>query len=201
VGAFLAWGALGLVLAYAYDLRLLLAVGLVMTAIWTAAQIVSWGGVSWTAFGERPEAFLPVGLALAALPVFVPHRRRADFPSVFRICGFLALLLPFLVLAYWGEGSYVAAFEAKTVESFYQITGLALSAAVVALGIRQGWQEAVRIGTTFFVVFLWTRLYNWWWDWMPKYLFFLILGLTAAGVLWGLHRLRRRSAAPAGGLA
>jgi hypothetical protein len=32
VGAFLAWGALGLVLAYAYDLRLLLAAGIVATA-------------------------------------------------------------------------------------------------------------------------------------------------------------------------
>jgi hypothetical protein len=200
-GAFLAWGALGLLLAYAYDLRLLLAAGIAATAIWTAAQIVSWDGVSWTALWERPESFLPAALILAVLPSFVPDRRHADFAPIFRICGFLLLLLPALVLAFWGEGSYAAAFEARTVETFYQIAGLVLSAAGVALGIRRGWQEAVHIGTTSFVIFLWLRLYNWWWDWMPKYLFFLILGLTAAGVLWGLHRLRSRAAAPAGGVA
>jgi len=200
-GAFLAWGALGLVLAYAYGLRLLLAAGLAATAIWTAAQIVAWSGASWTALWDRPESFLPAGLILAALPSFVPHRRRADFPPIFRICGLLVLLVPVFALACWGEGSYTTAFEAKTIEAFYQITGMVLCAAVVALGIRRGWQEAVHIGTTFFVIFLWVRLFAWWWDWMPKYLFFLILGLTAAGALWGLHRLRSRATAPAGAAA
>ena len=27
-----------------------------------------------------------------------------------------------------------------------------------------------------FVLFLYVRLHSWWWHWMPKYLFFLLLG-------------------------
>jgi hypothetical protein len=200
-GAFLAWGALGLVLAYAYGPRLLLAAGLAMTTIWAAAAVITWSGAAWTAVWERPEMFLPAGLLLAALPSFLPHRRRADFPPVFRICGFLMLLTATFALASWGEGSFLTVWEAKTIETFYQIAGLALSAGVVALGIRRSWPEGVNIGVTFFILFLWTRLYHWWWDWMPKYMFFLILGLTAAAALWGLQRLRGRAAEPAGGAA
>jgi hypothetical protein len=33
----------------------------------------------------------------------------------------------------------------------------------------------VNTGVTLFVVFLYTKLFSWWWDEMPKYLFFLWL--------------------------
>ena len=36
----------------------------------------------------------------------------------------------------------------------------------------------VNTGVVFFVIFLYTKFYDWWWDLLPKYLFFLILGLT-----------------------
>ncbi len=29
-------------------------------------------------------------------------------------------------------------------------------------------------GNVFFTIFLYTKFYDWWWDWMPKYLFFLL---------------------------
>jgi hypothetical protein len=46
------------------------------------------------------------------------------------------------------------------------------------------------LGCTFFVLYLYTKLFDWWWDWMPKYLFFLLLGLIAIGMLVFLKRLR-----------
>jgi hypothetical protein len=39
------------------------------------------------------------------------------------------------------------------------------------------------------------KFVDWWWDWMPKYLFFLIVGLTALALLWAFRRLRARLAA------
>jgi hypothetical protein len=42
------------------------------------------------------------------------------------------------------------------------------------------------------VVFLFTRLQAWWWKWMPKYLFFLVLGLIAFGLLLVFRRIRGR---------
>ena len=64
-------------------------------------------------------------------------------------------------------------------------------AAVVALGIRRNWPETAQCGVVFFSIFLYTKFFDWWWDWMPKSLFFLVIGLTALLVLLILRRLRR----------
>ena len=55
----------------------------------------------------------------------------------------------------------------------------------------------INTGVVFFVIFLYTKFYDWWWDLLPKYLFFLILGLTAVLVLLAMKRLRRSGGARA----
>lgn len=193
---FLAWGAFGLVLAYAWGGRLLLALGLVSLACWLAAWITTWTGASWFASFERLESFFPAGLLLFALPLAVPHRRRDDFPPVYRLIGLTALLLPVLILANWGQGSFVRFFDRDTVEIAYQILGFLASAAVIWIGIRRHWKESINLGSAFFVAFLWSKLVDWWWDWMPRYLFFLIVGLTAVAVLVALKWIRSLMIAP-----
>ena len=49
----------------------------------------------------------------------------------------------------------------------------------------------VNTGVTLFVIFFYTKLFDWWWDTMPKYLFFLVLGLTAILLLVVFKRLRK----------
>jgi hypothetical protein len=51
----------------------------------------------------------------------------------------------------------------------------------------------VNLGSLCFVVFLYIRLNDWWWDWMPKYLFCLILGLLSLGLLALFARIRARA--------
>ena len=68
--------------------------------------------------------------------------------------------------------------------------GFVLSAGSIWLGARRGWGEVVNTGATFFVVFLYTKFFDWWWESMPKYLFFLVLGLTAVLLLVVMRRLR-----------
>jgi len=46
-------------------------------------------------------------------------------------------------------------------------------------------------------VLLLLRFVDWWWDVMPKYLFFLIVGLTAIAMMVVLRRLRRIAGAAA----
>jgi uncharacterized membrane protein len=60
------------------------------------------------------------------------------------------------------------------------------------VGIRAGWRELVRVATGFLVVFLYAKCFDWWWDWMPRYLFFLLLGALAVAVLVVLGRYRSR---------
>jgi hypothetical protein len=44
-------------------------------------------------------------------------------------------------------------------------------------------------------VLLFTKFYDWWWEIMPKYLFFFVLGLTAVLFLFVLRRLRTQTVA------
>jgi hypothetical protein len=78
-----------------------------------------------------------------------------------------------------------------SVEIIYQIAGFVFSALAIWVGIKAGWPEVVNTGNVFFTIFLYTKFYDWWWNWMPKYLFFLIIGLTAILMLFIFKRLRR----------
>jgi hypothetical protein len=41
-----------------------------------------------------------------------------------------------------------------------------------------------------FVIFLFSRLYHWWWDWMPKYLFFALIGALGIALVLIFKHLR-----------
>jgi hypothetical protein len=188
--AWLAWGLFGLVVAYAWGGRLLLAAGLGCLAFWLAGWLTTWSGAVWTAMWERPETFLPAGLLLFAAPLALAHRKRDDFPPVYRLVGLVAVLFPLLLLANWGEGSYLRRLDPDLVEGIYQILGFAASAAAIGLGIRRHWKETVNAASAFFVAFLFAKFVDWWWEWMPRYAFFLLVGLTAVAALAALKKLR-----------
>ncbi len=186
--AFIAWGAFALVFAYGYGLRLLLIAGMTCVLGYLAATIGTWSGCYWLSFGERPENFIAAGLIMA-LAAVVPSRRYPSFPGLYRVYGLLAIFIAVLILANWGRISYLP-WDPDVIEGFYQTVGFVLSAAVIALGIRCRWSGTTNLGCTFFVLYLYTKLFDWWWDWLPKYLFFLLLGLIAVGLLLILKRFR-----------
>ena len=95
-----------------------------------------------------------------------------------------------LVLAHWGYGSYLN-IDPDIVEGGYQLLGFTLSGVLIWYGIRRNWAHVVNTGVTFFVIFIYTKFFDWWWDVMPKYLFFLVLGLVAILSLVILKRLRK----------
>jgi uncharacterized membrane protein len=74
--------------------------------------------------------------------------------------------------------------------AIYQLLGVVLSAGVVAHGVRAGQAGLVNLGSAAFVMFLYLRLHAWFWDWLPKYLFFFLLGVTALGLFLLFRRLR-----------
>jgi uncharacterized membrane protein len=188
--AFIAWAAYALLLAYACELRLLLAAGILCLVAFVSARTGTIGGLYWLHFGERPENFFPAAALLLLTPQIVRHDRwYAGFPTVYRVFGLLTLFVPMLILANWGRASHFD-FEPKVIEGFYQVLGFAGSAAAIWLGMRRSWQEVVNTGMVFFVIFLYTKFFDWWWDVMPKYLFFLVVGLTAILILVILRRLR-----------
>lgn len=187
--ALLPWAALAFLLAYACDLRLLLAAGICCVIAWVSARVGAWGGIYWLHAGERPENFFPVAILLLTLPRIVPHAHLTGFESIYRVFGLLCVFVPMLVLSHWGYASHLD-LDPKLIEGGYQLAGFTASALAAWLGTRRDWPETTNTGIVFFVIFLYTKFFEWWWQIMPKYLFFLVLGLTSVLILLGLRRLR-----------
>ena len=187
--AFIVWGALALLLAYACDIRLLLVAAIICLDGVLSARVGVWSGCYWVDFGERPENFLPAAVIIFALPFLIRHRRYTAFEPIYRVFGMLVFFLPVLILAYWGNVSYLT-LDDDTIEVIYQVIGFAASAALIAFGIRRGLSDVVNTANTIFVIFLYTKIYEWCWEWMPKYLFFLLVGLIAVLMLFVFKRIR-----------
>ncbi|HLJ16122.1 MAG TPA: DUF2157 domain-containing protein [Bryobacteraceae bacterium] len=187
--ALLPWGAFAMLLAYRYGLRLMLASGLVLLMSYVAALYTAQMGYHWLDFCDRPEHFLLLGLFVAALPFYGKHSHHTDFPPVYRIVGAVTFFSAILSLAEWGVPSYLP-WEMVTVERFYEILGLILSAVAIWLGIKGNWNGIVNTGSAFFILFLFARLYHWWWDWMPRYLFFAVIGGLGIALVLVFKRVR-----------
>lgn len=189
--AFLVWAAFAFVLAYGYHLRLLLVAGMLSIMGYLAATVGTWSGCYWLSFGERPENFIIAGLLLFLVPFMRKHEKFPDFPPMYRLFGLLPVFIAILILSNWGYISYLT-MDPDTIEVTYQTLGFLVAGGVIWLGIRRQWSGMTNLGSTFFTIYLYTKLFDWWWDWMPKYLFFLLLGLLAILLLVVLKRLRQQ---------
>jgi tRNA A-37 threonylcarbamoyl transferase component Bud32 len=184
----LAWGAFALILADGYRLPLLRAVGVTLIIVFIGALITKLAGGYWPYLLERPEGFVPGAALLLSLRLIFARRWRSGFAAIDRILGLAVLLLGVLILSI--ENASYLPFDPDHVKVGYQILGFGISAGAIAWGVARRLRDLVYCGALFFVVFLYVKYAQWWWDWMPRYLFFLIVAVTAMGVLWALKRLR-----------
>lgn len=189
--ALLLWGAFALVLAYSLDIRLLLVAGILCLVAFVSARVGAWHGGYWIYFGQRPENFLPVAVLLFFIPQWFAHQKVWGFDAIYRVFAMITLFIPLLILSNWGQISYLNV-NPDIIEGAYQVAGFAISAALIWYGVRKQWEHVVNTANAFFVIFLYTKFFDWWWDIMPKYLFFFIIALTAILFLFIFKRLRER---------
>ena len=189
--AVLAWAAFAILLAYAYGLRLLLGAGLVLLGAYSASLWMMAAGNHWMGFFNRAGTLIPPAAVLYALPWLMRRQDPHDFQFVYRVCGAATGLTALLILSKQGD-FHSSGLPAHTLEALCQFAGLALSVGVVVHGLRLGRSGLVNLGAVAFVVFLFVRLHAWWWDWMPKYVFFLLIGLIALLLLYPFRRMRQR---------
>ncbi len=186
--AFLVWACFAFLLAYASDARLLLAAGIICISAFLSARAGTWSGCYWIYFGEGPENFFPAAILLFMVPA-LPHNKFSGFAEIYRIFGMLLFFIPVLILSNWGAVSHFN-ISAASIEIIYQVAGFVCSGLAIWIGVRNTWPEVTNTGNVFFTIFLYTKFHDWWWDWMPKYLFFLVIGLTAILMLFMFKRLR-----------
>lgn len=187
--AFAVWAAFSFLLAYACNARLLVFFGIVCISSFIAMKVGTWSGMYWISFGERPENFFIPSLIIFLLPQLVNQKTFTGFEIIYRVMAMIMVFLPILILSNWGRISYLN-WSTDMIEGFYQLIGFALSASAIWLGIKRHWGEVINTGNVFFILFLYTKLFDWWWDWMPKYVFFFVMGLSALLALIVFKRIR-----------
>jgi len=188
--ALLAYGVFALGLAYGYDQRLLLVSGAVCVAAWFAGSLVRVTGSWWMDAVERPES-----LVAAAVPLFawslIPHPRRDDFPPYLRALAVFLAAIGMLALGRAGYLSWIDA-DRHAIEVTYQTLGFVVAAAAIVAGLVRGWPETTALGGLAFIVSLLVKFADWWWARMPRYLFFLVVGLVSFALLAAFRRVRAR---------
>lgn len=189
--AFLVWGMMALIVAYHLGLRLLLMVGLLCILGYLSATVGTFWGIYWLSFGERPENFIIAGVIIATLPQIFKHRQYYNFPWFYHLVGLLSIFIALLVMGHCGRCSY-SLMDNDVLETIYQTLGLICAGMAIWIGIRIHNTGITNIGATFFTIFLYTKFFDWWWDFMPKYLFFFVLSVISLGLLSGFKKLRGR---------
>ena len=187
--AFLVWAGFAFLLAYACKARLLLFFAICSVSSFIAMKVGSWSGSYWISFGERPENFFIPSMITFIIPQLIDQKRYSGFASTYRVLAMIFVFLPVLILSNWGKVSYLT-WQSNIIEGIYQLIGFALSAFAIWVGIKKQWHEVMNTGNVFFILFLYTKFFDWWWDWMPKYIFFFLLGLSALLALLVFRRIR-----------
>lgn len=187
----------GFVLAYALNVRLLLAVAIFSVFAFIGAKTGTLGGGYWLYMGDRPENFFLPAILVFSVPWLVDNGRLHGFDTLYRVLASIALFVAILVLANWGSGSYLP-WNPSLIEGMYQLLGFGLSGLAIWWGVRAGHGEMITTGNVFFALLLYTKFFDWWWDWMPKFLFFFILGLTSILILLVFRRLHAAQQGAAG---
>lgn len=186
---FLLFGGYALYLAYRYRLVLPLLIAIVGVGAWAWSLEALFLRSPVNDTFEHLEPLILTGLAAHLIGTL-----RQNDPPVFslawRLMGVVAMVFPLLLLGITTDGSWLGSGHAT--ELIYQLVGLVAFVAMVWLGLKRDDAILARAGATALVLFLFLRMVDWFWDAIPDWLFFLLMGGLAFGVLMVLRAVRER---------
>jgi hypothetical protein len=168
----------------------ILAAALAALAVAIAATAFQLAGVPWTVAVERLDVLTFAGFALLVVTTPLATVDRG-FASVVRFVAFAIGLGGLLVLSTTAANSVLSADRA-IVEGVYQAVMFIACVTAMGVAIRWQWSETVNLAAVFFALFLLIRFVDWFWDVLPRYVFFLVLAALSFAWLVALRRLRGR---------
>lgn len=191
--AFLAWGLFGILLGWHYGLRLPHFAGLISLGLWITACPGWFRAEEIPDLFGRGEALIVAGALYLALPTWTrtlaAPKGWMKWPLDFRVVGMIGLFTGLFILSVEGHQSWLP-FDPHTIQGLYQFIGFIVAGGVITWGVREGHNELANGGMIFLVVLCFVKAVDWWWDWFPHWLFFLILAAFAIGVMVALKRVR-----------
>jgi hypothetical protein len=187
--ALLLVGGFAMLLAYGYGLTLPLIPGIIGIGawLWTLGAIPL--GLWWRDGITVVEPLLLVGALALLVPAVV--RKPERFAAWYRGMGTAILVLGLLTVEQVGQASAFTSVDAHTIEIIYKILGAVILTGLIAWGIRRDHRIVMQIASGGAVLFLFLRLVDWFWALVPKWLFFLLVGAFALGILLLLRYFRR----------
>lgn len=138
-----------------------------------------WLGMSF------PIRFIAFGAALIAAALLLqPLLARRGLERVSLAMGLLYLFIALWLLSIFGNyGDLDSWYSVRQIELFHWSLLFGIAAAVVIwLGLKRDDAMLRGFGLTFLCINLYTRFFEFFWDSMPKAIFFVVLGLS----LWAL---------------
>jgi uncharacterized membrane protein len=185
---FLAWGVLGLALGHGYAFRGPGFAGVALLGWWLVTMLAEASGGTWRDPVRVPELAVAVGFAAFGVGM-LERLRPSEMLPCYRLIGLMGAFAALLLLATSGSMNGLG-LSRHTAEVVYQLLTLAASVAIITIGVRRGWRETIVAGTGAFLLLAVIKSVDWFWDWMPRYLYFLLLGLLALLVVLVLRRWR-----------
>ena len=187
-GFLAATGLFALLLAYGYGLTLPLLVAIVGLDGWLATLGAIPLGLWWHDGLGLMEPLMLVGLLAFSVPAW--SKGPPQFTPWWRGMGVAVLLLALMMVQLNGTLTLIGGVAPDTVARAYKIVGAAVLAAFITWGVRHDDRVVTRVAVTGAVLFLFFRLVDWFWDLIPKWAFFLVVGGAALAVLLVLRRFR-----------
>jgi hypothetical protein len=192
VPALALWGGalFGLALALPYGFRVILGIALLGLLLALSGSVFEAAGVPWTAAIEFPEPATAAAFLLLIVAPRLGGIHRA-FAAVTRAIALSVGFFGLLVLSAAGQASLLPT-PARVSALIYQGVILLVSLMALAAGISRQRQETVYVAAAALTLFLFGRFVDWFWDAIPRFVFFLLLAAIAFAWLLALRRLRTR---------
>ena len=190
--AFLAWGLFGIGLGLSYDLRLPHLAGLIALGAWLSSLPGTFLGESVGSALSRTEAITLTGGAFL-LWSHLWRQRMASWRSLdLRIAAMIGGFSALFILAVDGSTSWLR-LDRDAVRALYQSVGVGLAAATIWWGVRSGLRDLMNGGMIFLTVILLVKMFDAWWDDLPRWAFFLLIAGMAIGIMLLLRWVRGRA--------
>ena len=184
----MAWGLFGLLLAFRHDLPLVGGPSLLAVMVSAGGLLTNHAGFAWP-MEIIPEFYIVAGILCLLVPMIL------KWPAIERyrhVVFFVALLQTYFFLQWLmisPEDSLLPLTKSEA-EWFYTVVTLIAGGLAVRHCIHVEWAAGTYLSALSLVMAMLQRYFDWFYDDLPNYVFFLLLGVIAIGVIVLLRRTR-----------